>query len=283
MSESVASLHVLLEQHAPWVGLTGAGISSASGIPTYRDHLGRWLGSQPIQHQEFVEQPAKRQRYWARSILGLPRVHLARPNQTHYDLVALESAGMISGLITQNVDRLHQQAGAQNVIDLHGRLDQVRCLSCGHIEARSHIQQWLEQHNTLPPLHSVTLLPDGDAALPTAFIDDFQSPHCETCGGVLMPDVVFFGGTVPSERVQACYRMIDEAEGLVVIGSSLSVYSGFRFCRYAIQQDKPLIVLNVGQTRADELCTRKFDNDPFSLLSHCVAQLDAKTPERQHV
>ena len=186
-------------------------------------------------------------------------------------------------LITQNVDRLHQQAGAQSVIDLHGRLDQVRCLSCGHTEARSHIQNWLEQHNTLPSLTSVTLRPDGDADLPAALIDDFQTPHCETCGGVLMPDVVFFGGTVPSERVQACYRMIDEAGGLVVIGSSLSVYSGFRFCRYAIQQDKPLIILNVGQTRADELCLHKFDDDPFSTLSQYVAQLDSQTPERHHV
>ena len=283
MSESVDSLSVLLEQHAPWVGLTGAGISSASGIPTYRDHHGRWLGSQPIQHQEFVEQSAKRQRYWARSILGWPRVHVALPNQTHHDLVALESAGIITGLITQNVDRLHQRAGAQNVIDLHGRLDQVRCLSCGHTESRSHIQNWLEQHNTLPSLTSVTLRPDGDADLPAALIDDFQTPHCETCGGVLMPDVVFFGGTVAAERVQTCYRMIDEAEGLVVIGSSLSVYSGFRFCRYAIQQDKPLIILNVGQTRADEVCLHKFDDDPFSTLSQYVAQLDSQTPERQHV
>ena len=283
MNKSVASLHALLEQHAPWVGLTGAGISSASGIPTYRDHQGRWLGSQPIQHQEFVEQPAKRQRYWARSILGWPRVHLAQPNQTHHDLVALENAGIISGLITQNVDRLHQQAGAQSVIDLHGRLDQVRCLSCGYSEARSQTQKWLEQHNALPSLASVTLRPDGDADLPAAFIDDFQSPHCEACGGVLMPDVVFFGGTVPLDRVQACYRMIDEAEGLVVIGSSLSVYSGFRFCRYAIQQDKPLIILNVGQTRADELCLRKFDDDPFFALSQYVAQRDSQSPERQHV
>jgi NAD-dependent SIR2 family protein deacetylase len=129
----------------------------------------------------------------------------------------------------------------------------------------------------------VTLRPDGDADLPAALIDDFQTPHCETCGGVLMPDVVFFGGTVPAERVQTCYRMIDEAEGLVVIGSSLSVYSGFRFCRYAIQQDKPLIILNVGQTRADELCLHKFDDDPFSTLSQYVAQLDSQTPERQHV
>ena len=283
MSESVESLHVLLEQHAPWVGLTGAGISSASGIPTYRDHDGRWLGSQPIQHQEFVEQTAKRQRYWARSILGWPRVHRALPNQTHDDLVALEAAGFMSGLITQNVDRLHQQAGAQNVIDLHGRLDQVRCLSCGHTETRSRVQDWLEKHNTLPALTSVTLLPDGDADLPAAFIDDFQSPHCDACGGVLMPDVVFFGGTVPPDRVQACYQMIDQARGLLVIGSSLSVYSGFRFCRYAIEQDKALVILNVGQTRADELCLRKFDNDPFSLLSHTVAQLDSKTPEYPHV
>ena len=283
MSETVESLQVLLEKHAPWACLTGAGISSASGIPTYRDHHGRWLGSQPIQHQEFVEQATKRQRYWARSILGWPRVHRARPNQTHHDLVALETAGVVSGLITQNVDRLHQQAGAQHVIDLHGRLDRVRCLSCGHTETRARVQDWLEEHNALPALTSVTLLPDGDADLPAAFIDDFRSPHCHACEGILMPDVVFFGGTVPVDRVQACYQMIDQAEGLLVIGSSLSVYSGFRFCRYAVQQGKPLVILNAGQTRADELCVRKFDDHPFSLLSHYAANLDPSTPEHRHV
>ena len=234
MSETVDSLSAILESHAPWVALTGAGISSASGIPTYRDHTGKWLGSQPIQHDEFISEPLKRQRYWSRSALGWPRVGAAQPNASHTALVKLEQAGLLTGVITQNVDRLHQRAGSQRVIDLHGRLDQVKCLDCGHITTREAIQNWIEAHNALPNASALKLRPDGDADLPGNYVSDFRVPQCQQCGGVVMPEVVFFGGTVPRPIVDECYQMIDASEGMLVIGSSLSVYSGLRFCRYAV-------------------------------------------------
>ena len=270
MSETVDSLSAILESHAPWVALTGAGISSASGIPTYRDHKGTWLGSQPIQHDEFISEPSKRQRYWSRSALGWPRVGAAQPNDSHTALVKLEQAGLLTGVITQNVDRLHQRAGSQRVIDLHGRLDQVKCLDCGHVTTREAIQNWIETHNTLPNTSALKLRPDGDADLPDHYVSDFCVPRCEQCGGVVMPEVVFFGGTVPRPTVDECYQMIDASKGMLVIGSSLSVYSGLRFCRYAVDQEKPLIILNQGQTRADDLCARKFSDSPFTLMAQCA-------------
>ena len=270
MSETVDSLSAILESHAPWVALTGAGISSASGIPTYRDHAGTWLGSQPIQHDEFISEPVKRQRYWSRSALGWPRVGAAQPNASHTALVKLEQAGLLTGVITQNVDRLHQRAGSQRVIDLHGRLDQVKCLDCGHITTREAIQNWIEAHNALPNTSALKLRPDGDADLPGHYVSDFRIPQCPQCGGVVMPEVVFFGGTVPRPIVDECYQMIDASEGMLVIGSSLSVYSGLRFCRYAVDQGRPLIILNQGQTRADDFCTRKFSDTPFVLMAQCA-------------
>ncbi len=270
MSESVDSLLAILGSRHPWVALTGAGISSASGIPTYRDHSGTWLGSQPIQHDEFVTDPLKRQRYWSRSALGWPRVAAAHPNKSHTALVKLEQLGLLAGVITQNVDRLHQRAGSRSVIDLHGRLDQVKCLDCGKVESRKVVQDWIERHNALPDTSSLTLRPDGDADLPDRYVSDFHAPYCGACGGVVMPGVVFFGGTVPSPVVDDCYQMIDVSEGMLVIGSSLSVYSGLRFCRYAVDQGKPLVILNQGQTRADDLCTHKFSRAPFTLMAECA-------------
>ena len=270
MSESVDSLLAILESRRPWVALTGAGISSASGIPTYRDHKGTWLGSQPIQHDEFISASSKRQRYWSRSALGWPRVRAAQPNESHAALVKLEQAGLLAGVITQNVDRLHQRAGSQRVIDLHGRLDRVKCLDCSYVTSREAIQNWINNHNALPDTSSLTLRPDGDADLPAHYVSDFHVPHCRACGGVVMPQVVFFGGTVPGPVVDECYQMIDASEGMLVVGSSLSVYSGLRFCRYAVDQGKPLIILNQGQTRADDLCTHKFSGSPFTLMAQCA-------------
>ena len=270
MSESVDSLKTILGSRRPWVALTGAGISSASGIPTYRDHKRTWLGSQPIQHDEFISDPSTRQRYWSRSALGWPRVGAAQPNESHTALVKLEQVGLLTGVITQNIDRLHQRAGSQRVIDLHGRLDRVKCLNCSHVTSRDAIQGWIKTHNELPDTSFLTLRPDGDADLPAHYASDFQVPPCAKCGGVVMPEVVFFGGTVPGPVVDKCYQMIDASEGMLVIGSSLSVFSGLRFCRYAVDQDKPLIILNQGQTRADNICTRKFSSAPFALMAECA-------------
>jgi NAD-dependent SIR2 family protein deacetylase len=168
---------------------------------------------------------------------------------------------------------LHQRSGTQNVIDLHGRLDQVRCLDCGQIESRHHIQQWLETHNEIPLLKAAAVRPDGDASLPDSFIEQFQVPKCPHCTGVLKPDVVFFGGTVPKSTVTQCHALIDQSEGLLVVGSSLSVYSGFRFCRYCAQQNKPVVILNQGKTRADELCLHRFSTEPFTLLQQCADRI----------
>ena len=282
MSESVDSLLTILESRGRWVALTGAGISSASGIPTYRDHKGTWLGSQPIQHDEFISDSSKRQRYWSRSALGWPRVSAAQPNESHAALVKLEQAGLLAGVITQNVDRLHQRAGSQRVIDLHGRLDRVKCLDCSYVTSREAIQNWINSHNTLPNTSSLTLRPDGDADLPAHYVSDFHVPHCRACGGVVMPEVVFFGGTVPRPVVDECYQMIDAAEGMLVVGSSLSVYSGLRFCRYAVNQEKPLIILNQGQTRADDLCTHKFSHSPFTLMAQCADHFLSQEQETLH-
>ena len=270
MCETVEVLQAVLESRGPWAVLTGAGVSSDSGIPTYRDHDGKWLGSNPILHEEFIQDEAKRRRYWSRSALGWPRVARAQPNATHAALTQLETAGTVGGVITQNVDRLHQRSGSQNVIDLHGRLDQVRCLVCGHTENRNHVQQWLETRNVIPQLNEAAVRPDGDASFPDSFIDEFQIPKCARCGGVLKPDVVFFGGTVPKSTVALCHALIDQSEGLLVVGSSLSVYSGFRFCRYIAQQNKPVVILNQGKTRADDLSLHRFSEAPFTLLQQCA-------------
>ena len=179
MSESVDSLLAILGAHRPWAALTGAGISSASGIPTYRDHKGTWLGSQPIQHDEFISDPSKRERYWSRSALGWPRVGGAQPNESHAALVKLEQAGLLTGIITQNVDRLHQRAGSQSVVDLHGRLDRVKCLDCAQVTSREAIQSWIETHNELPNTASLTLWPDGDADRDTSACDCYL-PYCLT-------------------------------------------------------------------------------------------------------
>ncbi len=279
MSETVESLKSVLLQGEPWIALTGAGISRASGIPTYRDHQGKWLGSDPIQHTEFIEDPAMRRRYWSRSALGWPRVASALPNATHYALSTLEAAGILSGVITQNVDRLHQASGAQKVIDLHGRLDRARCLECGQYESRATIQGRLERLNKLPEVSEAALRPDGDADLSEAFIHAFRVPICQHCDGTLMPDVVFFGGTVPRDTVDTCFELINNAQGLMVIGSSLSVYSGYRFCRHAVSQNKPLVILNRGKTRADSLSQYRFSDAPFCLLEQLTQNITSLQQE----
>jgi len=282
MSKSVDSLLQEIRAHPRWAVLTGAGVSAASGIPTYRDHAGLWLGSQPIQHQEFLEDALKRRRYWTRSVFGWPRVAQAKPNATHAAIANLELAGRVAGVITQNVDRLHQAAGSRNVIDLHGRLDKVRCLQCHSVTDRSDMQGRLLSLNALPEASTLEIRPDGDANLPPAFETDFRVPACLQCEGVLMPEVVFFGGSVPTERVEACFKLIDSADGLLVIGTSLTVYSGFRFCRHAHQLGKPLVILNKGSTRADELSQSRYTDNPFQLLIQCANALCGDQAETCH-
>lgn len=241
--------------------LTGAGISVGSGIPTYRDKSGVWQRNTPIQHQAFITSSAMRQRYWLRSFKGWPSVSTAEPSPTHHAIAALESGGLLELTVTQNVDRLHQRAGSANVVDLHGRLDEVICMSCGDISSRESMQRRLAQEHPwlVKELDSVTgtLAPDGDAEVEVSLAKDISPPHCLRCDGILKPNVVFFGDNVPKQIVQSIYDTIEAADGLVVAGTSLQVFSGYRFCRYAETHNKPIACINPGVTRADSIVTLK--------------------------
>lgn len=264
---SAAQLAELLTSHSKvWV-ITGAGASAASGIPTYRDHGGQWQSAKPIQHQEFISDPARRQRYWARSAVGWPRISQALPNLTHKTLAKLEANGLINYLVTQNVDGLHQKAGHQQVVDLHGRLDRAVCLECGSNETRDSIQQRLIAENPFLTGVNSQPAPDGDAHLSDEIIDQVKSPLCIRCNGILKPDVVFFGGTVPKPTVEQASNELASANLMLVIGSSLMVYSGFRFCKLAAERNIPIVAINQGDTRADELLTKKFRCESGKLLS----------------
>lgn len=247
--------------------LTGAGCSTASGIPDYRDTDGQWKRTPPVTYQAFMGEAATRQRYWARSLLGWPRFGLAQPNGTHQALAALEKQGKVQLLLTQNVDGLHQRAGSRNVIDLHGRLDLVRCMGCERRNGRQAFQQRLLDANPGWDTLEAGIAPDGDADLETDF-SSFVVPDCPSCGGLLKPDVVFFGENVPRERYERAVKALGASDALLVVGSSLMVYSGFRFARIAHDAGKPIALLNRGQTRADALADLKLDAD-------CVAVLPA--------
>lgn len=270
------SLITFMTQHPRLVVLTGAGISLASGIPTYRDEKGVWLRGEPLQHPDFIKHEATRRRYWLRSFVGWPRIHQTQPNQAHQALVELEKLGHVDLLITQNVDNLHQRAGSHHVIDLHGNLTEVICLDCNAISSRAEMQRRLAELNP----HLVTIhaeqRPDGDAEVAGNSHDALRVPACTRCGGTLMPDVVFFGGTVPKARVERCLNALQQADALLVIGSSLKVYSGYRFCLRAKEWNKPIALLNPGWTRADELAQLKMAAPAAELLTGLVQHLAAK-------
>lgn len=242
--------------------ISGAGCSTASGIGDYRDAQGAWKRAQPVQMQDFVRDPDTRRRYWARSMLGWPQIARARANGAHRALADLEAAAVISGLITQNVDGLHQQAGHRDVIELHGRLAEVVCLGCGASALRTELQQRLEAENGWLAGAAAPAAPDGDADLADAVdLRSFRVPNCRACGGVLKPDVVFYGDSVPRERVAAAYAVVDAADALLVVGSSLMVFSSFRFCRRAHERGIPIAAVNRGVTRADPMLTLKIEDD----------------------
>lgn len=256
------------------VVLTGAGCSTASGIPDYRDEAGDWKHPQPVQYQDFVTSAATRRRYWARSAVGWRRMHRAQPNAAHDALATMERCGHLELLITQNVDGLHQVAGSREVVDLHGRLDQVRCLDCDYRAARPAFQTDLEGANPgwSPGAHP---RPDGDAQLDEAEYSDFRVPPCPACGGRLKPDVVFFGETVPRGRVERSFAALAAADALLVVGSSLMVYSGFRFARRASELGLPIAALNRGRTRADDLLELKIQSDCTAALPRLAEALTA--------
>ena len=240
--------------------ISGAGLSTASGISDYRDQAGVWKRPRPVQHQAFVQHLHWRQRYWARSQLGYPVFAQAQPNDAHSALVELEQRGQVFAVITQNVDRLHQRAGQQRVLDLHGRLDRVRCLDCGRQLERYVVQDWLQRQNPWLNEARFTPAPDGDADIELDF-SRVKIPHCPDCDGVLKPDVVFFGDAVPKADVERGYRWVEQAQAVLVLGSSLMVYSSFRYVRKAHELGMPVMAINQGKTRADELFSHKADVD----------------------
>jgi NAD-dependent SIR2 family protein deacetylase len=256
MRES-ASLEDFVDRHRSLFVLTGAGCSTSSGIPDYRDAEGKWKRQQPVTYQAFMGEEKTRRRYWARSLIGWRRIRRAKPNDAHRALARLEAMGGCELLLTQNVDRLHQAAGSTRVIDLHGRIDLVRCMGCGRRTSRDELQDELGQLNAGWLALEAADAPDGDADLDSADFSSFLAPSCRSCGGVLKPDVVFFGESVPRDRVDAAARHLDEAAAMLIVGSSLMVYSGFRFVQLAADAGKPVAAVNLGRTRADGLLALK--------------------------
>lgn len=269
---SVAELRQFLEDCPRLFIITGAGCSAPSGIGTYRADSGEWHSAQPIQHQDFVSSEAARRRYWARSMRGWPGFARAQPNAAHRALAELEAQGRVVNLVTQNVDGLHQQAGQTRLIELHGALSRVVCLDCGNQLPRARLQQWLETHNPALLAVNPTPAPDGDADLAGAEDGaDIRIPDCPRCGGILKPDVVFYGDTVPRQRVADAYAALQQADGLLVVGSSLMVYSSFRFCRKAHELGIPMAALNLGVTRADGWYRCKLNADCAMVLPDLLA------------
>jgi NAD-dependent SIR2 family protein deacetylase len=251
-------LRRFIERHPRLFVLTGAGCSTDSGIPDYRDAEGRWKRStQPMTLQAFMGDAAARRRYWARSLIGWRHFRAARPNDAHRALARLQQEGRVERLVTQNVDRLHEAAGSPAVIDLHGRLDLVRCMGCERRSSRDELQQELLCRNPRWDQLEALQAPDGDAELGAADLDDFDVPACAHCAGVLKPDVVFFGESVPPARVETAMRDLQRSDAMLVVGSSLMLYSGYRFAQRAAELGKPIAAVNLGHTRADALLTLK--------------------------
>ena len=282
--DDAAALAAFLGRHRRLVVLTGAGCSAPSGIPDYRDADGAWKHTKPMTFADFTGSAAARRRYWAGSLRGWPRVRDARANAAHVALARLEQAGRVVRLVTQNVDGLHQRAGSRRVVDLHGRLDLVECLGCGAVVLREDVQSLLVAWNPgfaptpredgpaalQPPGVDGEVRPDGDARV-AATPDELLVPDCRECGGVLKPRVVFFGESVPRSRVDEAFAALDEADALLVVGSSLMVYSGYRFVRAARERGRPVALVNLGRTRADGECCLKLERDCATLLAEAVA------------
>ncbi|HXZ06760.1 MAG TPA: NAD-dependent protein deacetylase [Paraburkholderia sp.] len=270
---ALASLHDFVQRHPRLFVLTGAGISTESGIPGYRDENGEWKRSPPITLQEFLGSEHSRKRYWARSMIGWPVVADAAPNAAHRALAQMEASQHVETLVTQNVDGLHQRAGSTDVIELHGSIGGVTCLDCGTPHTRASIQRTLAADN--PALLDTHAEPaaDGDAHLEWHDLDSFRIPACPACGGLLKPSVVFFGENVPRERVESAGRALEAADAVLVVGSSLMVYSGYRFCVWAEKAGKPIAAINLGKTRADSLLALKIAAPCSDMLTALATRL----------
>lgn len=272
IGEAAEGLADFILRHPRLMILTGAGVSTDSGIPDYRDEQGAWKGKQPVQHGDFMRSVSARRRYWGRSLLGWPVMQQSKPNAAHRLLAELEQRQLSELLLTQNVDRLHQRAGSQRVLDLHGRADKVICTNCGYRCDRQDVHERCFLMNPGFRSYCAKTAPDGDADLDVDF-SDFRVADCAKCSGILKPDVVFFGDSVPKARVQRALEALQASDALLVVGSSLMVYSGFRFCRYAREWEKPMAALTLGRTRADEMLDLKLNARIGETLAATLAQL----------
>jgi NAD-dependent SIR2 family protein deacetylase len=278
----VAALAELVGRSERLVVLTGAGCSTESGIPDYRSPGGAWTRHKPIYYNAFVSSEEVRRFYWARSFRGWPRFAAARPNAAHQALAALEAAGRVDFLITQNVDDLHTEAGSREVVQLHGRNRLVVCLGCHDLTPRAEVQErlavmneaWL-QRAPWAQLRGdeADFAPDGDADVARGTVGDFAVPSCTRCGGVLKPHVVFFGESVPKEKVEQGMSRVEQADALLVAGSSLTVWSGFRFVKRAAERGIPIAIVNVGPTRGDGLATVKVEAKCGEVLQSLASEM----------
>ncbi len=274
-TQALASLLILLKGRR-FVILTGAGCSTESGIPDYRGPTGSLRRRQPIQYLDFLRHDSTRRRYWARSAAGWRHIIAARPNEAHHAIAKLLHAGHATGLITQNVDGLHSDAGSQRQVELHGSIRRVGCLGCEVRFERAAFQDELLTQNPALRDHLAAPAPDGDAELEETLARDFVVPSCRACSGVLKPDVVFFGENVPRPAVAAAWDLFTEATALLVVGSSLAVYSGFRFARGAAERGLPIVIINQGPTRADELAAVRVDLSASQALRAIAAQVSSR-------
>lgn len=256
--------------------LTGAGMSTDSGIPDYRGPDSP--PSNPMTIRQFTSDPEFRQRYWARNHVGWRHMAATLPNAGHRALAALERTGVVTGLITQNVDLLHTKAGSRHVINLHGTYAEVICLDCGHTMSRTALAELLEAANPgflerAEAVGGIAVAPDADAVIGDT--STFRIVDCPVCGGMLKPDIVYFGESVPKERVERAFAMVDSADALLVAGSSLTVFSGYRFVRHAAARGLPVAIVNRGPTRGDDLATVKLDNGCSPMLALLADELPA--------
>ena len=276
MQKSVAQmgdeLARFIEQHPKLWVITGAGVSTDSGIPDYRDANGQWKRPPPVQHGDFMASPSVRQRYWARALVGFKALREAQVSGAHRALAALEAMGFIELLVTQNVDRLHQRAGSRRVVDLHGRADLVKCMACHYQMMRHAMHSEIARMNPAFAALDATHAPDGDADLETDF-STFQVLDCPRCGGILKPDVVYYGDVVPPERRLAAEAGLKNAQAVLSVGTSLMVFSGYRFCREAHAMGLPIASLSLGVTRADALLAHQWRAPLTPVLTHAVEQL----------
>lgn len=267
MSDHTA-LRAFIEEHTRLFVLTGAGCSTGSGIPDYRDAEGQWKRSPPIDFNAFMGSAAMRARYWARATVGWRRFGHVQPNAAHRALELLERRGRIGLLVTQNVDGLHQAAGSKRVLDLHGRLDKVRCMHCDWNAPRAGWQAVLHERNPDWAALEAADAPDGDADLEGVDFSRFDVPACPRCGGIVKPDVVFFGESIPPERGAQARAALAQADAVLVVGSSLMVHSGYRYVRSGFEAGLPIVALNLGRTRADAMFALK-------VQAPCAEALDA--------